>query len=163
VTNTYSNTLKVTLPSDLEIVMTRLFDAPRQLVFDAFTRPEMIKQWFGRRGDTLPVCEVDLRPGGRFRYVWALREGGEMGMGGEFRDVVPPERIVHTEVFDDYAEMGESVNTTLFEERDGKTYLTITSVYPSKQTRDAMIESGMESGAGETFDRLAEFLASSRA
>jgi uncharacterized protein YndB with AHSA1/START domain len=157
-----STTLTVSLPSDLEIVMTRTFSAPRQLVWDAYTRPELLKQWFGRRGDTLPVCEVDLRVDGKYRFVFALREGGEMAMHGEYREIAPPERLVHTEIFDEYAEMGEAVNTTVFEEREGKTYLTITSVYPSKETRDAVIESGMEGGARETFDRLAELLATLR-
>ena len=151
--------LRVTLPSDLEIVMTRVFNAPRRLVFNAWTKPELLKQWFGRRGDTLSVCEVDLRAGGAYRFVFALREGGEMGMGGVYKEILPPERLVSTEAFDDYVEMGgESLNTLVFEERDGKTVMRITARYPSKETRDAVIESGMEGGAGESFDRLAELV-----
>ena len=154
-----SGALTVSTPSDLEIVMVRLFDAPRQRVFDAWTKPELLRQWFGRRGDILSVCEVHLRVGGGYRFVWQLREGGEMGMGGEYREIDAPGRLVSTEVFDDYAEMGAAVNTMVLEEREGRTILAITSRYDSKEARDAVIESGMEGGANESFDRLAELLA----
>lgn len=154
--------LVVTTPSDREIVMTRVFDAPRQLVFDAWTKPEHLVQWFGRRGDEMTVCEVDLRVGGAYRFVWRLREGGEMGMGGVYREVVPPERLVSTEVFEgEYFEQmggGSTINTLTFEERDGKTTMTITSLYGSREARDAAIQTGMEEGAAEGFDRLAELL-----
>jgi uncharacterized protein YndB with AHSA1/START domain len=155
-----SNAMTVTTPSDLEIAMTRVFDAPRQRVFDAWTKPELLRQWFGRRGDVLSVCEVDLRVGGTYRFVWQLREGGEMGMGGEYREIDAPGLLVSTEVFDEYAEMGPAVNTMVLEERHAKTTMTITSRYNSKETRDAVIESGMEGGANESFDRLSELLAS---
>ncbi|HEY7467003.1 MAG TPA: SRPBCC family protein [Dehalococcoidia bacterium] len=155
-----SNAMTVTTPSDLEIAMTRVFDAPRQRVFDAWTKPELLRQWFGRRGDVLSVCEVDLRVGGTYRFVWQLREGGEMGMGGEYREIDAPGLLVSTEVFDEYAEMGPAVNTMVLKERDGRTTMTITSRYNSKETRDAVIESGMEGGANESFDRLSELLAS---
>ena len=154
-----SNAMTVTTPSDLEIVMTRVFDAPRQKVFDAWTKPELLRQWFGRRGDVLKVCEVDLRVGGGYRFVWQLREGGEMGMGGVYREIDAPGRLVSTESFDDYAEMGDAVNTMVLDERDGKTTMSITARYNSKEARDAVIESGMEGGANESFDRLAELLA----
>jgi uncharacterized protein YndB with AHSA1/START domain len=154
-----SGALTVSTPSDLEIAMTRVFEAPRQKVFDAWTKPELLRQWFGRRGDILKVCEVDLRVGGSYRFVWHLREGGEMGMGGEYREIDAPVRLVSTEVFDDYAEMGAAVNTMVLEEREGKTILAITSRYDSKEARDAVIESGMEGGANESFDRLAGLLA----
>jgi uncharacterized protein YndB with AHSA1/START domain len=155
-----SNAMTVTTPSALEIVMTRVFDAPRRKVFDAWTKPELLRQWFGRRGDVLSVCEVDLRVGGSYRFVWQLREGGEMGMGGVYREIDAPGRLVSTESFDN-AEMGDAVNTMVLEERDGKTTMTITSRYGSREARDAVIESGMEGGANETFDRLAELLAAS--
>jgi uncharacterized protein YndB with AHSA1/START domain len=155
-----SNAMTVTTPSDLEIAMTRVFDAPRQRVFNAWTKPELLRQWFGRRGDVLSVCEVDLRVGGTYRFVWQLREGGEMGMGGEYREIDAPGLLVSTEVFDEYAEMGPAVNTMVLEGRDGRTTMTITSRYNSKETRDAVIESGMEGGANESFDRLSELLAS---
>jgi len=156
-----SNAMTVTTPSDLEIIMTRVFDAPRQKVFDAWTKPELLRQWFGRRGDVLKVCEVDLHVGGGYRFVWQLREGGEMAMGGVYREIAALERLVSTESFDDYAEMGDAVNTMVLDERDGKTTMTITSRYGSKEARDAVIESGMEGGANESFDRLAELLAAS--
>jgi uncharacterized protein YndB with AHSA1/START domain len=151
----------VTLPSDLEVAMTRSVEAPRPLVFDAFTKPEHIRRWLGRQGDTMPICEVDLRVGGAWRYVWSLREGGEMGMRGEFREIVAPERIVTTEEFDEpfFEAMGAgTINTTTFEERDGKTRLTITALYKSREARDSALQTGMEDGLDEGFGRLAELL-----
>ena len=152
------NALTVTLPSDLEIKMTRVFNAPRRLVFDCYTKPEHLTRWFGRRGDSLSVCEVDLRVGGAYRFVFQLREGGEMAMRGVYHEIASPERLVNTEIFDDYADLGETVGTLVLEERDGKTYMTATSLYSSKEARDGMIESGMEGGAGESFDRLEELM-----
>jgi uncharacterized protein YndB with AHSA1/START domain len=154
--------LVLTTPSDLEISMTRAFDAPRQQVFDAWTKPEHLVRWFGRRGDTLAVCDVDLRVGGTYRFVWRLREGGEMGMHGVYREIDPPARMVATEVFEgEYQEeMGDgTVNTFILEERDGKTTLTVTSLYKSKEARDAALATGMETGVIESYDRLAELLA----
>jgi uncharacterized protein YndB with AHSA1/START domain len=152
--------LTVTLPSDCEITMSRSFDAPRDLVFDAHTKPEHLVHWFGPRGHTLSVCTVDLRPGGAWRFVLREPNGREMGMKGVYREIVPPERLVHTEIFDDFEEMaGESIVTTIFEEIDGKTRVTSTSTYRSKEIRDAVIQSGMEYGAAETYERLAEYLA----
>lgn len=145
-------------PSDREVSMTRVFAAPRRLVFEAWTKPEHLAHWFGRRGDTLSVCDVDLRVGGAWRFVFRLREGGEMGMKGVYREISPPQRLVYTEAFDEFEEMGEALNTLTFEERDGRTTLTATSLYPSRETRDAVIQSGMEDGAAETFDRLEEYL-----
>jgi uncharacterized protein YndB with AHSA1/START domain len=150
--------LKVTTPTEREIVLTRVFDAPRPLVFDAFTKPELLERWFGPRGWSLAVCEVDLRVGGRWRFVLRGPDGATMGMGGVYREIVPPERDVHTEAFDDYP--GESLVTGVFDEEGGKTTLTATILYPSREVRDAVIESGMEHGAAESYDRLAEYLAS---
>ena len=147
-----------TTPSDREIEMTRLFDAPRQLVFDAFTNPAHVPHWFGPRGWSVPVCEIDLRPGGSWRYVLSGPDGEEMGMSGVYREITPPERIVTTESFDDYP--GESEVTAVFVEDGGKTTLTVTVLYPSKEVRDAVIKTGMEHGAAETYDRLAELLPS---
>jgi uncharacterized protein YndB with AHSA1/START domain len=152
-----TGTLQVTLPSDREILMTRVFDAPRDLVFDAFTRPELLKRWFGPRGWTLDVCEVDHRVGGGFRFVLRGPNGSLMGMRGVYREIVRPERSVHMESFDDYP--GESQVTGVFQEHDGKTTLTVTVLYPSKEVRDIVLKSGMEHGAAETYDRLAEMLA----
>jgi uncharacterized protein YndB with AHSA1/START domain len=152
-----SSALTVTLPSDHEIVLTRVFDAPRELVFEAMTKPEHVVHWFGPHGWTLSVCEIDFRPGGRWRYVISRPNARNMGMSGVYREIARPERIVSTESFDDYP--GESVNTGILFEKDGKTTVTNTIVHASREVRDAVIQSGMEVGAGETFDRLAEHLA----
>lgn len=153
-----SGGLIVTTPSDREIVMTRVFNAPRRLVFDAWTRPELFVRWFGPRGWTVPLCEIDLRPGGSYRYVLRGPDGAEMGMRGVYREIVRPDRLVTTEVFDDWPD-NESVITALLTEQDGKTTWTATVVYPSKEVRDAVIQSGMERGAAESLDRLSELLA----
>ena len=153
-----TGTLKVTTPTEREIVMTRVFDAPRRLVFDAFSKPELLKRWFGPRGWSLAVCEVDLKVGGGFRFVLRGPDGKEMGMRGVYREIVPPERSVHMESFDDYP--GESQVTAVFVEENGKTTLTATVLYPSKEVRDIVIKSGMERGAAESYDKLAELLAS---
>ena len=153
-----TGTLQVTTPSDREVVLTRVFDAPRELVYDALTKPELLKRWFGPRGWSLVVCEVDLRVGGAWRFVLRGPDGSEMGMRGVYRELVRPERTVHTESFDDYP--GESVVTGVLVERDGKTTLTGTVLYESKEIRDAVIGSGMEHGAAESYDKLAELLPS---
>jgi len=158
---TKSRTMQLTMPSDREVVLTRVFDAPRALVFEAFTKPEHLRRWFGPRGFTLPVCEIDLRPGGAWNYVLRGPDGGEMGMRGVYREVVPPERIVSTEAYD-IPGMGwtpESVVTTTLDERNGKTTLTSRVLYQSIEHRDGHVNAGMEAGASETFDRLAELLA----
>ena len=151
-----TGTLQVTTPSDREIVLTRVFDAPRHLVFEAFTKPELLKRWFGPRGWSLVVCEVDFRVGGGFRFVLRGPDGRDMGMRGVYREIVPPERSVHMESFDDYP--GESQVTAVFVEQDGKTTLTATVLYPSQEVRDIVLKSGMEHGAAETYDKLAEML-----
>src|ERR1700675_2589990 len=156
-----TGTLKVTTPADREIVMTRVFDAPRRLVFEAFSKPELLKRWFGPRGWSLVVCEVDLKVGGGFRFVMRGPDGREMGMRGVYREIVPPERSVHMESFDDFP--GESQVTAVFVEQGGKTTLTATVLYPSKEVRDAVVKSGMEHGAAESYDRLAELLPSLQA
>ena len=155
-----TGTLKVATPSDREIQMTRVFDAPRHLVFDAFSEPELLKRWFGPRGWSLVVCEVDLRVGGGFRFVLRGPDGKDMGMRGVYREIVRPERSVHMESFDDFP--GEAQVTSVFVEKDGKTTLTVTVLYPSQEVRDAVVQSGMEHGAAESYDRLAELLASSQ-
>jgi uncharacterized protein YndB with AHSA1/START domain len=152
-----TGTLKVTTPSDREIVLTRVFDAPRRLVWDAFTKPELLKRWFGPRGWSLVVCEVDLRVGGGFRFVLHGPDGKAMGMRGSYREIVPPEHSVHMESYDDYP--GESQVTAVFVEEGGKTTLTATVLYPSKEIRDIVIQTGMEHGAAESYDKLAELLA----
>jgi uncharacterized protein YndB with AHSA1/START domain len=156
-----TGTLKVMTPTDREIVLTRVFDAPRNLVFDAFSKPELLKRWFGPRGWSLVVCEVDLKVGGGFRFVMRGPDGKDLGMSGVYREITPPERSVHMESFDDYP--GESQVTAVFVEQGGKTTLTATVLYPSKEVRDAVINSGMEHGAAESYDKLAELLATTPA
>ena len=153
--------LQVATPTDREIVLTRVFNAPRRLVFDAFTKPELLKRWFGPRGWSLVVCEVDLRVGGTFRFVLRSPDGKEMGIRGVYREIVAPERSVHLESYDDYP--GESQVTTVLIEQDGRTTLTATVLYPSREVRDFVIKSGMEHGAAESYDKLAELLASAEA
>jgi uncharacterized protein YndB with AHSA1/START domain len=156
-----TGSLKVTTPSDREIAMTRVFNAPRQLVYDAHTRPELVKQWLGVFGGwTLDVCEIDLRVGGTFRYVWRGTGGKEMGMRGVYREIVPSEKIVATEQFDDPWYEGEAVGTTTFVEHGGQTTLTTTVRYASKEVRDAVLKSPMEHGVAASYDRLAEIMAS---
>ena len=157
---TNASTLQVTTPSDREIVMTRVFDAPRRLVFDAWTKPELIKRWLGvRAGWSMVVCEVDLKVGGVYRYVWRGPDG-DMGMGGVFREIVRPERIVCTEQFDDPWYEGEAVDTVVLVEKSGKTTATTTVLYKSREVRDAVIKSGMSSGVAESYDTLDGILAS---
>ena len=153
-----TGTLKVTMPSANEVVLTRVFDAPRQLVFDALTKPEILKRWFGPHGWTLAICEVDFRVGGAWRYVLEGPDGRSMGMGGKYLEIDAGVRTVHTEGFDEYP--GDAVVTTVLTEADGKTTLTGTVRYDSHEIRDAVIDSGMEHGAAETYDRLAELLPS---
>jgi uncharacterized protein YndB with AHSA1/START domain len=152
-----TGTLTVTTPTDCEIVLTRVFSAPQRMVFEAFTKPELLRRWFGPRGWSLEVCEVDLRVGGSFRFVLRSPEGAALGMRGVYREIAPPQRSVHIESFDDYP--GESQVTTVWVEHGDQTTLTATLLYPSRDIRDAVLKSGMEHGAAETYDKLAEMLA----
>jgi uncharacterized protein YndB with AHSA1/START domain len=154
-------TLKVEARGDREIVMTRIFDAPRHLVFGAFTKPELLKRWLtGAPGWSLAVCEVDLRVGGSLRYLWRGPGGEEMGMRGVFREITPPERIVGTEKFDQAWYPGEAVGTVVFSEQGGKTTLTQTIVYESREARDIVLKSPMEGGITMSYNQLAELLKS---
>lgn len=149
--------LKVALPSDREIQLTREFDAPRELVFKAFSGPEHLSKWWGPRGTTLPVAEMDFRPGGRWRFVSSDTEGNQAAFRGEIREIVPPERIVQT--FEWEGLPGHvSVETLNLEDLGGRTRITITSRFDSVEDRDGMLQSGMEKGAAESYDRLAEYL-----
>ncbi|MDQ2911960.1 MAG: SRPBCC family protein [Chloroflexota bacterium] len=153
-----SATTKVTLPSDLEILITREFDAPRELVFKAMTDPKLIPQWWGPREYTVTVDKMDVRPGGAWRFVLRKADGTEEGFRGEYREVVAPERVVQTFEWEPMA--GDiSLETAIFTEHDGRTLLTNTTRFTSKADRDGMIESGMEGGLRETHDRFAEVLA----
>jgi uncharacterized protein YndB with AHSA1/START domain len=151
--------LKVTMPSECEIAFTRTFDAPRERVFAAFTNPEKLKQWFyGPSGWSLAVAEMDLRPGGAYRFVWRKDGGKEMGMGGVYREVAAPERFVATEKFDEPWYAGEALGTFAFAESDGRTTLTQTMRYESRETRDAVMATPAAQGAAAAYDRLAESL-----
>jgi uncharacterized protein YndB with AHSA1/START domain len=144
------------MPSDVEIVMTRVFDAPRRLVFDAWTKAEHVVQYFGPRGSTMCECQIDLRQGGTYRYV-IRHDGKDVGMRGVYREIVRPERLVVVEGFDDFPEQ-EAFITGTFTEEDGQTTFTTRIVYASAAARDAVIDMGMPEGASQTFDRLAEHL-----
>ena len=159
----HAGTLKVTTPSEREIVMTRMFDAPRTVVFDALTTPAIVQRWLlGPAGWTMPVCEIDLRMDGGYRYVWRrTANGSEMGVRGVYRAVEPPERLVYTEAFDEPWYPGEAVITTILTEQNGKTTLTGTMRFESREARDAVIASPVERGVAESYDRLAEVLATS--
>src|SRR5262245_47709117 len=155
------NLLKVRSQGEREIVITRSFDAPRQLVFDAHTKPELVKRWLlGPPGWTMPVCEIDLRVGGKYRYVWQKDEGTRMGMGGVFREIVPPARLVATEKFDESWYPREAVDTTVFVEEGAKTTITMTVLYESRDAREIVLKSPMEEGMAAGYDRLEELMAS---
>lgn len=149
----------LTMPSDRELVITAVLEAPRHLVFEACTRPEHVKRWWGLRRSTMPVCEIDLRPGGAWRYVVRDNETGrEDAFSGVYREIAPPERLVYTEGWEGMPGHDYLVTATL-DEKDGKTTLTSRLQYKSVEDRDGHLQSGMEPGMRETLDRLAEHLA----
>jgi uncharacterized protein YndB with AHSA1/START domain len=151
----------VTKPSEREVEIARIFDAPKKLVFDAFTKPDLVKRWLlGPPGWAMPVCEIDAKVGGRFRYGWRNEnDGREMGMNGVFRELAPPDRIVHTEIFDEDWTGGETVVTTLFKEQARKTTVSMTVRYASEKARDAALGTGMTRGMEDSYARLDEVLA----
>ncbi|OUC98922.1 SRPBCC family protein [Streptosporangium minutum] len=149
--------LTVRAVSDTDLVLTRTFAAPRRLVFDAFTRPELLRRWHGARGWHLVVCEIDLRPGGVWRFVSRGPGGAELGHGGVFHEVDAPGRLVQSEAHDGW-DAGEALVTTVFDERDGRTAMTTTVRYPSREVRDSVLRTPMKRGAGEAYDRLTETL-----
>lgn len=153
-----SKSFEVSTPSEQEIVMTRLFDAPSQLVFEAMTKPEHVKRWWGRLGEghSVPVCEIDLRPGGKWRFV-NRHPKGEAAFHGEYREIDPPSRLVFTEIFEDFPDT-VSLVTALFVEEGDKTRMTVTVRYPSQQVRDMVIASGMAKGAAISYDRLEDLV-----
>jgi len=154
-----TGTLKVTTTGDRDIVMTRVFDAPRRLVYEAYTRPALLKQWLGVFGTwTMPICEVDLRVGGAYRYLWRGQNGAEMCVRGIFREIVPNELIVCTERFDDPWYEGEALNTTRFVEQGGRTTLSLAICYSSKEVRDAVLKTPMEHGVAASFDTMVGIL-----
>ena len=153
--------LQITTPSDREVRITRGFDAPRQLVWDAYTRPELLKRWLGAMpGWSWAVCEMDVRPGGRYRWVWSGPEGAELALGGEYKEVVPIERLVTTEKWDQAWYPGEAVGTVELTERNGRTTLVTTLRYESKAARDVVLQSPATEGMGAGFNVLDALLAS---
>jgi uncharacterized protein YndB with AHSA1/START domain len=163
---TSSQSAQVTLPADDQILITREFDAPRNLVYRAWTTPELIRRWWNAKRGEMTIAEVDLRVGGKWRYAMVTEDGFEVAFHGEYREIVPNERIVSTEVYEgapqpEGEEQG-TLNTATFEEADGRTTLTILVEAPSKETRDAIIESGMEAGLQDALDLLEEVAISLR-
>jgi uncharacterized protein YndB with AHSA1/START domain len=144
-------------PTDTEVVITRVVDAPRRITFDAYTKPVHLKQWLlGPPGWTMPICEMDPRPGGAWRYVWRKGDGTELTLSGTVREFVPPERVVTTESWG--PEWPETVNSVVFTEAAGRTTITLTIKYPSKNARDAALKTGMKEGMDPSFARLDELL-----
>ena len=156
------HTLKVSTPTDREIVLTRVFDAPRPLVWSAMTKPELLKRWlFGPDGWTMTVCDDEVRVGGKFHYAWSGPGGEAMSLRGVYREVAPPERVVRTESFEFGCDTqaGEQLATLVLTEEADKTYLTLTVLYPSREARDGTLASGMEHGVGAGYNRLDAILA----
>jgi uncharacterized protein YndB with AHSA1/START domain len=151
--------LTVTTPTDRQIVLSRDFDAPRRLLFDAWTRPELLKRWYGARGWRLVVCQIDLRVGGTWRFVSRGPDGAEMGQSGVYQVIQPPDRLVHTELFDNQSYPGESVITHEFIERVGRTTVTSTVLYATPEGRDTVLRYPMRRGVAQGYDRLAAVLA----
>lgn len=155
------NIMQITTRGDRELVITRAFDAPRTLVWETFTKAELVRQWLlGPPGWTMPVCEIDFRVGGHYRYVWRNESGIEMGMGGVHREIVVPERIVITEKFDHSWYPGEAVGTTTLVEQAGRTMLTQIVQYESRDAREVVLKSPMESGMAAGYDRLEQLVMS---
>ena len=163
---TSSGTATVTLPSDEQILIAREFDAPKELVYKAYTTPELVRRWWGAKRGEVTVAEIDLRVGGRWRYVAVTDDGFEVAFHGEYREIVPNERLVSTEVYEGAPQASDveqgTLNTATFEETDGRTTLTVLVEAPSKEIRDAIIESGMEAGLQDALDLLEEVAVSLR-
>jgi uncharacterized protein YndB with AHSA1/START domain len=156
-----TDTFQVSTPSDKEIAMTRVFDAPRRLVFDAWTKPELLRRWLGvREGWTMALCEVDLRVDGKYRYVWRGPKGEKLGLGGTFREIARPDRLISTEAFEEQWYSGEALDTLVLTEKDGRTTATLTMLLESKDARDMALRSGMETGVAQSYDVLDTVLAS---
>ncbi|HEU4703231.1 MAG TPA: SRPBCC family protein [Conexibacter sp.] len=160
---TSTRTAKVTLPADDQILIEREFDAPKELVWKAFTTPELVRRWWHARRGEMTVVEIDLRVGGRWRYAMITTEGGfEVAFHGEYREIVPHERIVSTEAYEGAPGAGPAVNTATLQERDGRTTLTILVQHANKADRDAHVESGMEDGLQDALDLLEQIAAGLR-
>ena len=155
-----TETLEVTTPSEREVAMFRTFDAARDPVFKAWTEPDLVKRWlYGPEEWPMTICKVDLRVGGALRFEWGTRDGKSLGFSGVYREIVPPERLAFTEMWDDNWTGGETLVTMTFVEHAGKTTLKQTVQYSSRDARDAALKTGMARGVAQAFDRLAEILA----
>ncbi len=160
-TVTGSRTATVTLPTDEQILITREFDAPKHLVYKAWTTPELVKRWWSARRGEVTIAEIDLRVGGKWRYVMIANEGFEVGFHGEYREIVPDERLVSTEVYEGMPD-GEALDTLTLTESDGRTTLTLLVQHSCKEHRDAHINSGMEDGLQDALDLLEQVAVSLR-
>jgi uncharacterized protein YndB with AHSA1/START domain len=154
---TNAGDLIITTPSEREVVMTRVFDAPRALVFEAFTSPDLLPRWLEAPGRAMTVCEIDLRVGGAYRFVWSGQGRKDVGSYGVYREVLAPERFVRTEAWIDW-DAGEVLVTTEFAEERQRTTVTIRALFRSREIRDAVLEAGMKSGAVANYDRLTMLL-----
>ncbi|HEV8367932.1 MAG TPA: SRPBCC family protein [Pyrinomonadaceae bacterium] len=155
------STLTITTPTDREVALTRFFEAPATLVFDALTQPEWLKRWYGPTGWSLVVCEIDLRVGGAWHFVSRRPDGKQIGQLGVYREIVKPERIVNTEQWEDW-DAGETLVTTVLTEHDGKTTFQSTILFPSQEVRDTVLKAGLEHGAEDEYNRIAEALAAAQ-
>lgn len=151
--------LKITLPSDREVMLTREFEAAASLVFDALTQPEWLKRWYGPTGWTLVLCEIDLRVGGAWHFVVQRPDGKQIGQLGVYQEIVKNQRIVNTESWEDW-DAGETLVTTTLSEGDGKTTFECKILFPSKEVRDTVVKAGLGDGAEQSYNKLAEVLAS---
>lgn len=154
-----NGTLTIATPTNRDVVMTRVFDAPSRMVFDALTKPELLKRWYGPNGWSLDVCDIDLKVGGKWRFVVRRPDGKAIGQYGAYREIVPGERLVNTESWEDW-DAGETLVTTDLVEQGGKTTFTSTVRFPSQEVRDTVLKSGLEPDAAATYDKLAALLAS---
>ena len=154
--------LQVTTPNDTDIVLTREFDAPRHLVWKAFTTPELLLRWLGPEHSPMIECDLDLRVGGKYHFAWSVPPSSTLTSDGVFREILAPQRYTSTErmAMDGQFFPGEAINAHVFEEREGKTTVTITGRYDSKETRDAVVASGMAGGVAESYQRLDALLSS---
>jgi uncharacterized protein YndB with AHSA1/START domain len=157
---TSTDTVKVTTPTDTDVVVTRQFDAPRAMVFDALTQPDLLRRWYGPEGWSLDVCDIDLKVGGKWRFVVRRPDGKAIGQKGVYQEVVRPERIVHTESWEDW-DPGETLVTVVLTEEGGKTTLTTNMRFPSREVRDVIVKNGLDKNLNQTYDKLDEILRAS--
>ena len=154
-----SGALKISTPTDRDLVISRVVNAPRAMVFDAHTKPDLVRRWLlGPPGWTMPVCEIDLRVGGKYRYVWENSDGQSMGMGGTFTEILRPSRIAATQLFDQDWTGGETLVITEIVEKNGKSTITTTVRYASREARDAALQTGMTTGMEAGYERLEQLL-----